>query len=252
LTLLDFPILLFVLSIVLLSASAWGGLRLRGQTEMEGESREDFGVVLAAALTLLGLIIGFSFSMATSRYDQRKNYEEAEANAIGTELVRLDLLSPAEAPNAKRALTGYLNERVLWYEERDLHRLRQIDAKIAQLQVEMWSAVRVPAASQPNPLLALVLSGMNDVLNSQGYTQAAWWNRIPAAAWFLMMAIAVLCNAMMGYGAGIRRSRYFVIMILPVIVSISFYLIADIDSPRGGLVQVVPQNLLSLVAGLPQ
>ena len=53
--------------------------------------------VLAATLTLLGLIIGFSFSMAISRYDQRKNYEEAEANAIGTEYVRADLLPAADA-----------------------------------------------------------------------------------------------------------------------------------------------------------
>jgi hypothetical protein len=51
-------------------------------------AREDFGVILAATLTLLGLIIGFSFSMAVGRYDQRKNYQEEEANAIGTELVR--------------------------------------------------------------------------------------------------------------------------------------------------------------------
>jgi hypothetical protein len=161
-------------------------------------------------------------------------------------------MSPADASAAKRVLRGYLNERVRWYEERDSQRLRQINEKIAQLQNEMWSAVKVPAASQPNPILALVVSGMNDVLNSQGYTQAAWWNRIPEAAWFLMATIAVLCNGMMGYAAGIRQSRTFVIMILPVIVSISFYLIADIDSPRGGMVRVVPQNLLSLAGGLSE
>ena len=41
---------------------------------------------------------------------------------------------------------------------------------------------------------------MNDVLNSQGYTQAAWWNRIPRAAWMLMAAIAICCNFLVGYG----------------------------------------------------
>ena len=65
--------------------------------------REDFGFILAATLTLLGLIIGFSFSMATSRYDQRKNYEEAEANAIGTEYVRADLLPAADAATVRDA-----------------------------------------------------------------------------------------------------------------------------------------------------
>jgi hypothetical protein len=96
---------------------------------MESEEREDFGVLLTATLTLLGLIIGFTFSMAISRYDQRKNYEEEEANAIGTEYLRAN-------------------------------------------------------ATQT----ALAVMGMNDVLNTQGYTQAAWWNRIPMAAWGLMWA----------------------------------------------------------------
>jgi hypothetical protein len=52
---------------------------------------------------------------------------------------------------------------------------------------------------------------MNDVLNSQGYTQAAWWNRIPIAAWVLMAVIAICCNLMVGYGAGRlkRKPSYF-------------------------------------------
>jgi hypothetical protein len=88
---------------------------------------------------------------------------------------------------------------------------------------------------------------MNDVLNSQGYTQAAWWNPIPFAAWALMLLIAVLCNAMVGYISG-SRSRSATLFILPLIVSISLFLIADIDSPRGGIIHVTPRNLASLEA----
>jgi hypothetical protein len=76
--------------------------------------RDDFGLILAATLTLLALIIGFRFSMATARYDQRKNYEEQEANAIGTEYVRADLLSPIEAAKVRSLLGSYLDQRVLF------------------------------------------------------------------------------------------------------------------------------------------
>ena len=79
--------------------------------------------------------------------------------------------------------------------------LRQIDANTAQLQTQLWSAVKTSAAAQPTAIAALVVSGMNDVLNAQGYTQAAWWNRIPSAAWGLMVAIAICCNLLVGYGA---------------------------------------------------
>src|SRR5258705_10464400 len=77
--------------------------------------RPDFNVILAAWLALLMLIIGFSFSMGQSRYDMRKTYEEAEANAIGTEYVRADLLGPAEASQVKRLLRQYTELRIQAY-----------------------------------------------------------------------------------------------------------------------------------------
>ena len=82
--LLDYPLLVLVVSFFLLWLAAWVGAKLheRWDEQMGEDVRSDFEVVQAATLTLLGLIIGFSFSMATGRYDQRKNFEEAEANAI--------------------------------------------------------------------------------------------------------------------------------------------------------------------------
>jgi hypothetical protein len=114
----------------------------------------------------------------------------------------------------------------------------------------MWSAVEVSAAARPTPVIALTVSGMNDVLNSQGYTQAAWWNRIPIAAWGLMMATAICCNVLVGYGLRGSEGKRGMLLVLPLVVSISFLLIADIDSPRGGLIHVAPQNLVSLSQSL--
>ena len=100
----SYPALVFVISFVVLAISARLGVLFSQRRRIpEGDVREDFGVIQAATLTLLGLIIGFTFSMALNRYDQRKNYEEEEANAIGTEFVRASLL-PAEASANVRAL----------------------------------------------------------------------------------------------------------------------------------------------------
>lgn len=246
---MNLPLLVLALSFVLLFLAAYVGDLLRNKVlPLKEEGREDFGVVLGATLTLLALLIGFSFSMAVSRYDQRKNYEEAEANAIGTEYVRADLLPAGEAVKVRELLKKYVDQRVLFYTARSRQRLARIDADTAELQKELWSAVLPGAAAQPTPPLALVVSGMNDVLNSQGYTQAAWWNRIPIAAWALMAAIAICCNLLIGYGAHRTDRRIF--LIVPVAVSIAFFLISDIDSPRGGAIRVTPQNLLSLSQSL--
>ena len=133
----------------------------------------------------------------------------------------------------------------------DGQELQQINARTAQLQTELWSAVRVPAAAQPTPVMALVVSGMNDVLNSQGYTQAGYWNQIPIAAWRLLAAIAIGCNLLVGYGSRSTKAGAKLLPILPLVVAIALMLIADIDSPRHGIIRVRPQNLMSLAASLP-
>ena len=247
----DFPLLVFVLSFLVLSLSALSGASfLRKQRKLDEDKREDLGVILAASLTLLGLIIGFSFSMAMNRYDQRKNYEAAETNQIGTEYVRADLLPAADAAKVRALLRDYLDQRVLFYLTRDEQQILQINARTAQLQTELWSAVLSPAAAQPTPTVALAVEGMNDVLNSQAYTQAAWWNRIPIAAWGLMGAIAIFCNVLVGFSARRAKAGGLMLLILPLVVAIAFFLIADIDSPRGGIIRVNPQNLVSLAESL--
>lgn len=248
--LLDCPILVLVLSF----AGLWAASRLgafvsaRQHSLTEEGDHQDHDLLLASTLTLLGLIIGFTFSMAVSRYDQRKNYEEAEANAIGTEYARLDFLSSADVQKVQRLLISYLEQRVRYYQERNENLLRQVDERTSQLQSQMWSCVAMPARAQPSAVMALVVSGMNDVLNSQGYTLAAWRNRVPGAAWTLLLTIAIFCNLLVGYGA--RRKSAFHFLILPLALSISLFLIADIDSPRGGIIRVHPQNLESLLVSL--
>ena len=188
--------------------------------------------------------------MATSRYDQRKNYEEAEANAIGTEYVRADLLPKLDAATVTILLRSYLDERILFYNTGEGRQLQQINAETARLQSELWRAVRAPAIAKPTPVNALIISGMNNVLNAQGYTQAAWWNRIPSSAWSLMAVIAICCNVLVGYNARRSGGQIVHLLTLPLLASIAFLLIADLDSPRGGLIHVSPQNLVSLSQSL--
>ena len=217
-------------------------VRERVQSFRQGE-RHDFNTVQAATLTLLALVIGFTFSMAVSRYDQRKALEEAEANAIGTEYLRADLLPADGSAQVREMLRTYLALRIAFYEQGDEYLGGEIGRKTGQFQEQLWALVAPAAATQPTPTTALALSGMNDVLNAQGYTQAAWWNRIPVGAWAMMALMAISCNLLVGYGE--RRKGELFLFVLPVVVSIAFFLIADLDSPHGGAIHVYPHNLLA-------
>src|SRR5579862_6594108 len=242
------PYFLLFVTFAALWAAARIGLLFRRKHHSPDEDTEDFTFIVGATLTLLGLIIGFTFSMAVSRYDQRKNFEEEEANAIGTEYARVDALPPADATKIRSLLKLYLDKRILYYDASDKAAITELNAATTQIQNQLWAAVIAPAKAQPNPLTALAVSGMNDVLNAQGYAQAAWWNRIPASAWILLVTISIFCNLLIGYGVRLKSELLF--LILPIVLSISLFLIADIDSPRRGVIHVHAQNLENLAGSL--
>jgi hypothetical protein len=239
------PLLLLAILLVVLSFSTWAGVALLKKLKDEAaELQDDVRIIEGATLTLLALIIGFSFSMAVGRYDQRKNLEEAEANAIGTEYVRAELLPADDAARVKALLVKYLGLRIEYYACRADQR-PGLDVDTAKLQDQLWASVRGPGLAQPTIMTGLAVSGMNDVLNSQGYTQAAWLNQIPTAAWIMMVVIAIGATVLVGVGAKTAKSSR-VLLILPLVLSVALYLIADIDSPRRGMICVTPQNLLIL------
>ena len=95
-----------------------------------------------------------------------------------------------------------------------------VNASTARLQTDLWSTLLAPAA--------------------------AWWNRIPIAAWAFMAVIAICCNVFVGHSARCADGKTRMFFVSPLILSISFFLIADIDSPRGGLIHVQPEKLESL------
>ena len=237
---LDYEFVILVGSFVAQVLAGYVGDYIRKSRGLApGEARE-FDTVKTGALTLLALLIGFSFSMAISRYDERKNYEELEANAIGTEFARAALLPEKEAAQTRDLLRKYLDVRIAFYLANGDDKALQEET--GRLQNELWSAILPSARAEPTQVIALVVSGMNDVLNSQGFTQAAWLNRIPHTAWILMALIAIFCNLLIGYGEPHRGVQP--LLVLPLIVSVSLFLIADLDSPRTGMIRIQPVNLI--------
>ena len=247
----DHPVVLFLVLLVLfIAAAAIGALTQRRLLILRDEDRDDFNVVQGATLTLLALLIGFSLSMAVNRYDQRKNLEENEANAIGTEYARADLADPPVSTQIKDALAHFTQLRLAHFRTRDPEEIARLDRDTAQSESQLWSLATQVGKDKPNPIGATVVTGMNDVLNAQDYSEAALINRIPIGTWVLMIAIGLVGCAVQGYGAKGSLSRSLIIAILPVTIALSLALIADIDSPRGGMIHVEPQNLARLLQSL--
>jgi len=201
--------------------------------------------VLGASLTLLALLIGFSFSMAVSRYDERKTLEEREANAITVEYERASLLSGPQAQQIRDLLAKFVEVRIQFYEATDEARVAPIDLQTTKVEDDLWSQISsVAAQPHPPPSLSLVAAGMNDVLGSENYTQGAWRNHIPIPAWTVMVVVAVAANFLLG--ASEQRRTTALLVALPLIISTPMFLISEIETPRAGVIRIMPENLIAL------
>ncbi|BEU25878.1 hypothetical protein [Paraburkholderia sp. 22B1P] len=248
---IDHPAYVLIVLLVLFAAAvSFGAFILRRMVVLDDRGREDFNLIQGSTLTLLALLIGFSLSMAVNRYDTRKNLEEGEANAIGTEYVRADLADAQTSAAMKSLLVRYVKVRLADFRTRDPVELTRINSETADLQAQLWQLATQVAKDKPTPISAIIATGMNDVLNSQDYSEAARINHIPIGAWALMILIGLFGCVIQGYGAKGSLRWGFLITILPVTVALSLTLIADIDSPRGGIIKVQPQNLTRLLQSL--
>lgn len=244
--LVDRPLIFAGVAFALMLLAFFAGSWLRKRRAIDEESRPDFDLVQGSILTMLALLVGFSFSMGIGRYDLRKSMEEAEANAIGTEYLRVDFLQEEDALKAKALLKLYLRERILFHEANDRLVHEQNVIRTTSLQNELWAVIKRSVTQTPTPVQAQVMTGMNDTLNSQSYTQAAWLNKIPLEAWYLMLMVALIANFLVGLGSHGKKLVGARMLILPFILAVAFLSIADMDSPVYGLIRVSPQNLLLL------
>ena len=183
--------------------------------------------------------------MAVSRYDERKTLEEREANAITVEYERASLLPGSQAKQIRDLLARFIEVRIQFYQEADPVRLAQVDAQTTKLEDELWSLVSsIAVRPNPPPSLSLVAAGMNDVLGSENYTQGAWRNQIPLGAWGVLLVVALAANYLLG--ASEQRRTTALLVALPLIISTPIFLIAEIDTPRAGIIRVTPENLVAL------
>jgi glycopeptide antibiotics resistance protein len=77
---------------------------------------EGTGTIDAAVFALLGLLLGFSFAGAMSRFDARRQLIVNESNTISTAYLRIDLLPAADQPEIRALFREYLDPRLRAFE----------------------------------------------------------------------------------------------------------------------------------------
>ncbi len=191
---------------------------------------------------LLGLLLGFTLPMAQPHYDHRKELIVDEANAIATVHLRGEMLPEPFRGKILSELREYLNSRTDFAKEDvDEPALRACLARSNQLQNEMQQQALAFVEQSPNSVTAIFVQALNQLGDLTEKRLAAEENRIPAAIWLLVILIAVLASLVTGYS--MRRRVLLEMLVLPLTVAIVMALVAELDSPRTGLIRVGQQSL---------
>lgn len=228
-------------------ASAFIGHRQGRHRLRPGDSAERGTAVVEAALfALLGLLIAFTFANAHSRFNMRRDFVAQEANAIGTAYLRIDLL-PVEAQAPLRKKFGqYVDSRLaFWRKLKDADEARKELDRSAKIQGEIW-ADAVRAGKGNNTAQMLLLPALNEMIDITTLRLNAILAHPPPLVFFMLFVLAAVCAWLIGYAMGVAQSpNWLHIVGYAAMVTLTVYVILDIEYPRYGLIRLdVAQDLL--------
>jgi hypothetical protein len=238
-----------VVAAVLLGLAEMGyriGLRL---FERRDEARRSqIGGVQGAVLGLLGLLLGFTFSMAVSRFETRRDKILKEANAAGTAWLRADLLPEAHRGPAKELLGEFVDVRLKYQRlSEDPAMLAEGLRRSAEIEGHLWQIAGAAAKQAPTPMTSLFISSLNDLIDADAERIAAHRNAIPGAVWVLLVFVAASGCLTSAYGAGAQGARSaFTSAFLPMLITVVIVLIFDLMHTHQGVVSVSQQPLIDL------
>jgi hypothetical protein len=201
--------------------------------------------MVGATLGLLAFLLAFTFGVASSRFDSRTQMVLEESNAIGTTYLRAGLL-PEYRDEIRSLLRSYVDSR--------LEAVRTGDAAPAmkhslQVHDELWPYAEKLSAKHPNSIaVGVFVQSLNEMIDSYSKRVAiALRSRIPASIWIGLYAVATLALGSMGYHGGVSgTTRSLAVVAVAIAFSIVLWLVADLDRPYEGSIQVNQRPMIEL------
>jgi hypothetical protein len=215
----------------------------------------DLATLVGAALGLLSLMIGFTFSMALNRYDDRRSAVVDEANAIGTTDLRARMLPEPHASEVRKLLRDYVEIRIgLTGAPQTQISLEKARQRSNALQAELWQhAVAVSTADLRSTPAGLFVRTLNDMIDLQEKRFAAVRAHVPLAVFVLLYTIA---GVAIGLGAYVVSSRgqggRLPIAIMGLLFAVVIGMTNDLDRSLGGFITVDQQSMYKLRENMNQ
>lgn len=246
----------WVIASVLLATcalAAEAGFRVGCSRKRAGINDEALTTVEGAVIGFLALLIAFTYSLASGRFELRRELVLQEANAIGTAELRARLVPAPHGPRLRELLREFVDVRIDFAAAGvDLARAERGMRETDRLLAAAWDTTSKIVETLPrDPITALLVTAVNEMIDVSG--KRLWANRdhVPEAVLILVMLVAVATVGLVGHCVGSKGPRsLWTSLTVPVIVVAFLSMTIDLDRPTRGLIAVSQQSMLDLQASL--
>lgn len=239
---------LFGATVVVVMLSIEGGYWLGRYRRhwSEDEKEAPVSAIVGATLGFLGFILAFTFGLAASRFDARRQMVVEEANAIGTTFLRAGLLPNNRGAKIRKLLREYVDARL---EVVETGNIEQVLRRSDELHRELWKETEAAGQSHPDSIVVgLFIQSLNETIDIHSKrVLMGLQNRLPGALWATLYLVTMLTMAGVGYHEGVTNSRRsLAIVVLVLSFSAIMTLVADLDRPQQGYFTVSQHAMIEL------
>ena len=207
------------------------------KTKTENKNPE----ISSSLLGLLALILGFTFAMSGSRYENRKNNLIDEANCIGTAVLRADIYPDSLQKEFKKDFKTYLNSRRDYYLlDNDEQKLTASLKQSAIVSGKLWNRAAFYAKNKEYFIQStMMLPALNAMFDSASKANMVLNSKVPETIVYLMLAFSVIISFFIGYNSGLEKkiNTKFIIGFC-FLICIVILITLDLDRPRRGLIKL--------------
>jgi len=238
-------ILPLTVAVALLSVECGYRVAIYRQRYSQEEKESPVGSMVGATLGLLAFMLAFTFGLAGSRFEDRRQVVLSEANAIGTTYLRAAMLPEPMRMETKNLLREYVDARL---EAVQSGKVAEAVLKSEELQNRLWSQAVAATEKDRSPITGLFVASLNEVIDLHAKrVMAGLRSRVPGVIWIVLYGLAILAMVMMGYHSGLVHSKRSIAVIALVLgFSSVLFLIADLDRPAQGTLRVSQQSMIDL------
>jgi hypothetical protein len=227
--------------------------RLRGIPDGGGATSGGRSMLVSGALSMLGLLLAFTVSMANERYQSRRQLVVAEANAIATTYLRAQVLSEPGRSRMSGLIAHYAEERRTILASEDASaKVRQAEAAAYADEQAVW-AETVETVRQPAnlPFATSFLQAVNPMVDLSASRQASLETRVPPRILLVVTINSLVTAALVGYGLAAGANRHLMASTLVfLLVTLTVVLVLDLDRTESGGIRVSQAPLERVAAAI--